>query len=594
MTAIAEAFVTLRPDTKGFASEARSGIAGAFGPIGVAAAAGMAVVGGAITATAVKGVQAFASFERQMNEVFTLLPGISGEAMDAMSDQVLQFSRDFGTLPEEVVPSLYQALSAGVPQDNVFNFLETAQKAAIAGVTELETAVDGISSVVNAYGADVTDATEVSDAMFTAVRLGKTDFDQLSQSLFQVVPTAASLGVTFEEVAASLATITAQGTPTTVASTQLRQMFVELSKDGGALASTFNEIANESFADFVEGGGNVQGALQLLEDHAAETGVGLADLFGSVEAGQAALSLTGQATDTFAAALEAMGTSAGATDDAFEQMDQGMSRAMEKIRAGWEVLKIHIGEALMPAVQAFADWILENMPMIEEKVTTFFNGIGLVAEALAVAFFGAKVEITDHLGGVNEALNGSKHATELAARGMSTELDDSKSAFQTLADFVRDDFQPALESFREWWDAGGGQRVFDAMGSVIDFIGREIEGVNQALRVFQDLWRSLPFTNNGPAISGGTWGAEERHSGGIFGSGGMTRDLLAKPLGHNEGFAVLEHGEEVLTRDDPRHARFAGGGGVQLHGDINVINPAPADPGESVARAIERMTLLGI
>lgn len=60
--------------------------------------------------------------------------------------------------------------------------------AAVGGVTELETAVDGITSVVNAYGDDVLSAAEASDLMFTAVKLGKTDFTQLSASLFNVIP----------------------------------------------------------------------------------------------------------------------------------------------------------------------------------------------------------------------------------------------------------------------------------------------------------------------------------------------------------------------------------------------------------------------
>jgi TP901 family phage tail tape measure protein len=139
--------------------------------------------------------------------------------MGEMTQQVKDFAKEFGVLPEEVVPALYQAISAGVPEDNIFEFLATAQKAASGGVTELETAVDGITSVVNAYGEDVISASEASDLMFTAVKQGKTNFEELSASLFQVIPTAASLGVNFGDITAALASMTAQGTPTRVATT---------------------------------------------------------------------------------------------------------------------------------------------------------------------------------------------------------------------------------------------------------------------------------------------------------------------------------------------------------------------------------------
>ncbi len=59
---------------------------------------------------------------------------------------MLDFSSEIGIVAEDVVPALYQALSAGVPQDNVFNFLETAGKASIGGITTIETSVDGLSS----------------------------------------------------------------------------------------------------------------------------------------------------------------------------------------------------------------------------------------------------------------------------------------------------------------------------------------------------------------------------------------------------------------------------------------------------------------
>jgi hypothetical protein len=137
---------------------------------GAAIGGALAAAGGAV---AVSGIQQFAAYEEKLNEVMTLLPGAGAEVFDSLNENVKNFATEFGVLPEEVVPALYQALSAGVPQDNVFEFLETAQQAAKGGVTDLETAVDGISSVVNAYGEDVISAAEASDLMFTAVRLGK-------------------------------------------------------------------------------------------------------------------------------------------------------------------------------------------------------------------------------------------------------------------------------------------------------------------------------------------------------------------------------------------------------------------------------------
>ena len=352
-------------NAKDNASKVFEDVAGNIQGIGNAALAisGAALVGATtgMIALGVAATNTFADFEQGMNEVFTLLPNISEDAMRQMEDQLLQFDNAVGRTSDETIPALYQALSAGVPQDNVFEFLELANQAAIGGATDLETAVDGISSVVNAYGDELINATEASDLMFTAVRLGKTNFEELSASLFNVVPNAAALGVGFGDVTAALATITAQGVPTSVATTQMRAAFVELGDAGSDVSEIFTRVSGESFKDFIAGGGSVADAMSLLETEAATLGIGVNEMFGSVEAGNAALALTGASMETFVANTEEMNNAAGATEGAFDQMNQGITTAMNKLNARWESTLISIGRIiapiLVPAINTISDFV---------------------------------------------------------------------------------------------------------------------------------------------------------------------------------------------------------------------------------------------
>jgi TP901 family phage tail tape measure protein len=351
--------------------------------IGKAAAAAAVAGAVAIGAFVVDGVKRFSEFQAGMNEVFTLLPGISEQAMGKLTDDTRGFVVEMGIAHDKAVPALYQALSAGVPQDNVFDFMKVAAKAARGGVTELETAVDGITSTVNAYGAEALSAEQASDLMFTAVRLGKTTFGELSASLFQVNPVAAALGVNFGDVTAALAAMTAQGVPTSVATTQLRQAFVEMSKAGGATAKTFEKVAGKSFKDFIAGGGNVQQALQLLEKHAQDTGVGVNDLFGSVEAGAAALALTGGGTKKFSDALTGMQGSAGATDKAYQTMERGLSRSWERIKIAFQDAALSLGKELEPAIASVADWLATKLPGAIKTTGNFLKDVGEVIKAVS-------------------------------------------------------------------------------------------------------------------------------------------------------------------------------------------------------------------
>lgn len=363
--AIAEGFENLNKQIKGTGEETeKAGKGGktAFAGLDSAALKLVGSLGGVAAGARLikagfaelqKSADVFVQFEKRAQEVWTLLPQMSRDAFNSMRDDALDFGVDAGRLSEETIPAIYQAISAGVPSDNVFDFMTTASDAALGGVTELETAVDGLSSVVNAYGSSVISATEASDLMFTAVKGGKTDFEQLSRFLFQVVPTAAALKVEFGNVTAALATITAQGTPTRVAATQLRQVLIELSKAGGETAKIFEEVSGVTFRDFIAQGGNLQDALQLMEDHANTLGIGLNDLFSSVEAGNGALQLTGAATEKFTSELNSAETAEGATTEAADKMRETLDFLGGQVDAATDRLRTHIGEGLGPVTRAY-------------------------------------------------------------------------------------------------------------------------------------------------------------------------------------------------------------------------------------------------
>lgn len=418
--------------------------------IGTAVAGAFAVAAAAAVKFANDSLVEFQKFETGMAEVFTLLPGLSEEAMGELEQQALEAGTQMGRIPDEAIPALYQALSAGVPQDNVFEFLATANAAAIGGVTDLETAVDGISSVVNAYGAEMIDATKASDLMFTAVRLGKTDFTQLSQSLFQVVPTAASLGLSFENLTAALAVMTAQGVPTSVATTQLRQALVELSKEGTIAADTFERVAGQSFAEFVASGGNLQEALALMADEAGRAGVPVSNLFSSVEAGAAALALTGGNAATFAGALAEMEGSAGATELAASQFDGTLARMEDTIQAQTSELMVLVAEGLAPTKKAWLELkqiLLENAIELAKDSQARRESFQTMEEARDVQ--GDLIASINEFIDTNEVAISTSRGFEDAQEGVWEALDTVNAAF--------DPFNGSLE------DAANNSAALEAM-----------------------------------------------------------------------------------------------------------------------------------
>ncbi|WPC36852.1 phage tail tape measure protein [Brachyspira hyodysenteriae] len=371
-------------------------------------------------------------FDNGMREVLTLLPKLGSEGFESLKQETLAFSKEIGKVPEEVVPALYQSLSAGVPRENVFEFLKTAAEASVAGVAELETSVDGLTSVTNAYGTEVLSVNKASDIMFQTVKLGKTDFTQLSKSLFNVIPTASALGVQFEEIGAAIAVMTAQGTPTSVATTQIRQALVELNKEGTAAAIMFQELTGQTFKEFIAEGGTLQEALQMMSEAAAKNNKDISSMFSSVEAGNAALALSGKNASKFKDALDQMNNSAGATAEAFKKIDDGPARQFEKIKAELSALVIELGNSLLPVVNEDLLPVIRDkaVPLAEKMIFTIISLIKTFSD-LPAPLQAASVGFVALAAGFGPALKGIVGLSKGLTEAKKT-ISDFKNAVSTL------------------------------------------------------------------------------------------------------------------------------------------------------------------
>ncbi|MDA0004918.1 phage tail tape measure protein [Brachyspira hyodysenteriae] len=271
-----------------------------------------------------------------------------------------------------------------------------------------------------------------SDIMFQTLKLGKTDFTQLSKSLFNVIPTASALGVKFEDIGAGIAVMTAQGTPTSVATTQIRQALVELNKEGSTTDKTFREIAGKSFKEFIEQGGTLQEALQMLAEKAAESGKDISSMFSSVEAANAALALSGKNASKFKDALDQMNNSAGATAEAFKKIDDGPARQFEKIKAELSSLVVELGNSLLPVLNEDLLPVMQDkiVPLAEKMILTIISLIKTFSD-LPAPLQAASVGFVALAAGFGPALKGIVGIGKGLTEAKKT-ISDFKNAVSTL------------------------------------------------------------------------------------------------------------------------------------------------------------------
>jgi len=330
-----------------------------FKAMGAAVAATAAVIG-------VKAVKDFAAFEKKMREVSTLTQ-MNEATFQRLSGQVENLATTMGVDATEAAGALYQAISAGVPEQNALSFLEVASKAAIGGITDTETAVDGLTTILNAFKIPASDTQKVADAMFATVKMGKTTFEQLSRSMFNAGPIAAALGVDFRDVLGATASLTKQGTPTSVAMTQIRAALTALSAPSKDLKDVFAQLNVSGFDELLKKEGSLVKVFGALRKATGDNKEQLQKMFGSVEAVAAILGTTGANAQMAAGDLKAVTESAGAATEAFNTMEKSTDRSLKKINAFIDDMSRALGSTLIPIVETLVDKINDLRGVIEGK-----------------------------------------------------------------------------------------------------------------------------------------------------------------------------------------------------------------------------------
>lgn len=307
-----------------------------------------------IAGLGVAAIKASTDFENAMAKVSTIAD-TTKTPVSTLKEQVIDLSNTMGVGVSDLAEAQYQAISAGVDTAASVDFVSTAVKAAKGGFTDTATAVDGLTTVLNAYGMEAGRATDISDQMLMAQNYGKTSFGDMASSMGKVIPIASSLNVSTEELFSSIAVLTKNGIATSEAVTGLKAAYSNILKPSSDAA----KMAEELGIDFSSAHLQSVGWAKFLDEIKEKTGgsaESMAKLFGSTEALNSVTVLAGKGSADFAEALSLMGNAGGATQSAYEKMltpTERMHISLNKIKNSL----IQFGTAMTPAFEKAAEII---------------------------------------------------------------------------------------------------------------------------------------------------------------------------------------------------------------------------------------------
>lgn|GEM_PF-205996 len=295
------------------------------------------------------------TFETALAKVGTIAD-TSKLSTQQLSDQITAMSGQMGVAATDIAEATYQAISAGQDTANAVAFAGQASKLAAAGFTSSSSAVDILTTALNAYGLSADQATHVSDVLLTTQNLGKTSVDELSSSMGKVIPLAAAYGVTVENLSSGLAVMTANGIATAEATTYTKSMLNELGDAGSTVGKILQKQTGKSFAQLNAEGKSLGDVLQILYKSVGGSSTAFAGLWSSVEAGTGALSLASGGAEHFNDVLSQMQNSAGATETAYETMTDTFQHKVETMQTAAQNFSITLYDSLEPTLGDVAQW----------------------------------------------------------------------------------------------------------------------------------------------------------------------------------------------------------------------------------------------
>ena len=396
-------------------------------------------------------VEAADKFEYGIAKVQSIAQ-VSEQSLSIMADEIQQVAVEYGIFATDVSEAVYQAISASVDANEAVEFTANAAKLARGGFTDLTSAVDVVTTALNAYGKEANTTEHIMDDLITTQNLGKVTVNELAQNMGTIIPTASALNVSLDQLSSGYVVMTRNGVRAAESTTYMRAMLNELSSEGSDVAEVLQEETGKSFGQLMKEGMSLGDVIAILGNSVNGDSEAFKNLFGNIRAGLGALSILNAGTDEFNAVLKEMEDNAGATDLAFQTMADTAEMVDQRFQAAAENAKVALGETLSPTIEKIKELGIEVL----EKVTEFIEqnpelvaaltgvvvavtavGAAITAAAVAVALFKAAFGDMSGVIGIITATAAGLGAVAGAAIGVTLATDDAirtQKDWQEVAD----------------------------------------------------------------------------------------------------------------------------------------------------------------
>lgn len=437
MPGLREFAITLTADVGGMVRGIKRGTE-AFDAFGFETRLVLRTIGTAITALGAGistfvafGVNEFKKFEKELNNFTTLLFDDASTATNEITQlteeytkAILDLSVASGKTAVDLARGLYDVISAGsqsiTDSSQAIEVLTVATQLSVAGLSSVETAADGVTTIMNAYATSNVSAAEAADFLSNTVIRGKTRLDELNGSMGRLAPLASQVGISLRDLSIILAQTTRSGLKTDEAITSIRGIMRSFIKPTAQVREAAKLLAiqldDSSFSidvNAIRTKGLVGILGQLATRYRSLTGKDQADfvnqlgeIFPRIRGLSGGIASLTQFLTGFGTELELDIEAAERTGTAlkqFEDQTDTLAFATDRLSSSIAALAIQsVDGALTPALKlitnsfTFLLEVLRDIPILGDLIALFAGIIGPIVTATgAIILFAAEIAILD-------------------------------------------------------------------------------------------------------------------------------------------------------------------------------------------------------
>lgn len=349
-------------------------------------------------------VQAAVDFESAMADVAKVVDGLrdeNGNLTDsyyAMSDSIVQMSKDIPMAAEDLAAITAAAGTAGIAADELTTFTETAAKMGVAFDTTAEQAGDWMAKWRTSFSMGQEEVTALADQINYLSNNSASTASEISTIVTAVGPLGDVAGISAAQIAALGSTMVGVGVQQDVAATGIRKLATtmvagssatkaqatvlqQLGLDATEMAERMQTDAEGAILTFLE-------AVSKLPE--AEQAAALKNYFGQESVGAIAPLLTN--LDVLRERFEMVADAqlyAGSMDAEYAARAATTANNIQLYENRIAALKIQIGDYLLPVVNKVLaaasgglDWISDKIASAEGTVSGFIGTVQ--SKALAI------------------------------------------------------------------------------------------------------------------------------------------------------------------------------------------------------------------